>query len=63
MTVPNVKLTLKNCKRRLSGEISPNLVSLVCSAQECENNEALFKQNYTPKLFIAFKMAYYWGFS
>ena len=24
----------------------------------CENNEAIFKQNYTQKLFIAFKMAY-----
>ena len=27
-------------------------------AQKCENNEAIFKQNYTQKLFIAFKMAH-----
>ena len=26
-------------------------------AQKCENNCAIFKQNYTLKLFIAFKMA------
>ena len=30
--------------------------------QKCENN-ASFKQNYTPKLFIAFKLAYYCSFS
>ena len=28
-------------------------------ALKCENNCAIFKQNYTPKPFIAFKMAYY----
>ena len=27
-------------------------------ALNCENNMAIFKQNYTIKLFIAFKMAY-----
>ena len=27
-------------------------------AQKCENNAAIFNQNYAQKLFIAFKMAY-----
>ena len=27
-------------------------------ALKCEKNNAIFKQNYTQKLFIAFKMAY-----
>ena len=27
-------------------------------AQKCKNNAAIFKQNYTQKLFIAFKMPY-----
>ena len=27
-------------------------------ALKCENNEAIFKQNYTLELFIALKMAY-----
>ena len=31
--------------------------------QKCENNEASFKQSYTLKLFIAFKMAYSCCFS
>ena len=31
--------------------------------QKCENNEASFKQSYTLKLFIAFKMAYFCCFS
>ena len=31
-------------------------------AQKCENN-AVFKQSYTLKLFIAFKMVYFYCFS
>ena len=32
-------------------------------AQKCKNNAAIFKQNYTQKLFIAFKMPYSCSFS
>ena len=28
-------------------------------ALKCDNNEAILKQSYTPKLLIAFKMAYF----
>ena len=33
-------------------------------ALKCENNEAIFKQSYTQKLFISFKISYscYFGF-